>query len=123
VSTAALALDAVVDLLTSDGIDATRDPGAQYPAPYAVVVGLPSLVSSTLAARVYQVPVYVVAGVPLVDVDTVDGLYELADRVASTLNETTYRPHDYRGTANADPLPAVVLDATVTVPIPLPVEA
>jgi hypothetical protein len=121
VNTARLVLDAIAEMLDDVGIAATRDAGAFYPQPLGVLIGLPSLIGGTLGARTYSVPVYVVSGQPLVEPDVVDALYSLADQVADALNVVSYAPFDFRGSAaNAEALPAVQLDATATVPYPVP---
>jgi hypothetical protein len=117
VSTASVALDAVLALLDEAGIAATRDPGAFFPQPLGVAVGLPTLEGATLGARTYSVPVYVVSGEPLTNAERVDELYAHADRVAAALNTDTYSPFDYRGTPNVEPLPAVRLDVIATIPV------
>jgi hypothetical protein len=122
VNTAVLVLEAVLEMLDAHGITATRDAGAFYPQPLGVLVGLPSLTGGTLGARTYTVPVYVVSGQPLVEPDVVDALYSLADEVAMALDVAAYSPFDFRGSAaNAEALPGVQLDATATVPYPVPV--
>ncbi len=121
-NTAVLVLDAVLEMLDAHGITATRDAGAFYPQPLGVLVGLPSLTGGTLGARTYTIPVYVVSGQPLVEPDVVDALYSLADEVAQALDVAAYSPFDFRGSAaNAEALPGVQLDATATVPYPVPV--
>jgi hypothetical protein len=118
-STAAAALDAVVQLLIDYGIQATRDPGAFHDAPLGVLVGLPALTDATLGARVYEIPVYVISSDPLVSPAEVDALYALADDVARALACDTYRPTDWPGSGvNSQPLPAVLVTAVATVPIP-----
>ena len=123
--TATVALDAVLALLADAGIEATRDPGAFYPQPLGVIVGLPSLDGATLSGRTYVMPVYVVSGEPLSSAERVDELYTLADAVADAIDAASYQPFDYRGTANAEPLPAVRLDAVASVSLPIlqPTEA
>jgi hypothetical protein len=121
VSTATLALDALVQLLADAGIEATRDAGAFFPQPLGVLVGLPTLQGGTLAGRTYTIPVYVVSGEPLTTLDRVDELYTLADRVAGAIDAAAYEPFDFRGSANAEPLPAVRVLALATVPVSIPV--
>jgi hypothetical protein len=106
---------AIATLLEDAGIAASLDAGAFYPQPIGVIVGLPRLVARTLAARSFVVPVLVVSGdavnIPIV----VDRLYALADDVATATRTASYRPSSWRGSPNAEPLPAVELDVTVTV--------
>jgi hypothetical protein len=109
------ALEATVELLAAAGIAATRDAGAFYPQPTGVLVGLPTLRKRGLASSTYEIPVYVVSGDPLNDELPVDRLYALADDVALALATDQYRPSSYGGGANAEPLPALELTATVTV--------
>lgn len=119
-NTAAWALLAIVELLDDGGVIATRDPGAFFPQPTGVLVGLPSLTGGTLGARTYTVPVYVVSGEPLSTTERVNDLYDLADTVAAALDVPTYEPFDFRGSSSPDPLPAVRILCTATVPIPVP---
>lgn len=116
-----MAIDAVVSVLEDAGIEAGRDPGAFYPQPIGVLVGLPSLVRATLGEKIYELPVYVVSGDPLSTPAPVDRLYALADEVASVLAIDSYRPSDWRGSANAEPLPAVELTAIASVPYSAPI--
>jgi len=106
---------ALVSQLEAAGIYAATDAGAFYPQPFGVLVGLPSLVGRTLSARRFTIPVLVVSGDPLNTPHTVDGLYALADDVANVIREISYRPSTFRGSANAEPLPAIELEANVTV--------
>ena len=119
-SPASAALDAVLALLADHGITATRDPGSFHVAPLGVLVGLPALANATLAARVFTIQVYVVSSDPLVSPAEVDALYALADDVALALRVDTYQPHDHRTNANAEPLPAVRMEAVATVPLTQP---
>lgn len=105
---------ALVQLLADAGIAAADDPGAFFPQPVGVLVGLPTLVRRTLAARTFEIPVLIVSGDPVSSPLVVDRLYALADDVARALGESNYRPSTWRATANAEPLPAVELNATVT---------
>jgi len=109
------AIDATVELLQAAGIPATRDPGAFYPQPVGVLVGLPTLLRRTQGGRVYTIPVLVVSGDPLNDELPVDRLYALADDVALELQVNTYRPASYQSGVNAEPLPAIELVATASV--------
>lgn len=109
------AIDAVLEQLADAGIDASRDAGATYPQPTAVLVGLPALVRRTLAGRTFEIPVLVVSGDPLNAVPAVDRLYALTDDVALALSADSYRPSSWRSSVNAEPLPAIEITATVTV--------
>ncbi len=102
-------------LLAAAGVEATRDAGAFYPQPTGVLVGLPSLVARTHAARAFTLPVLVVSGDPLNVELAVDRLYAIADDVALILRADTYRPSSWRSSSNAEPLPAIELLVTVTV--------
>jgi hypothetical protein len=107
---------AIEQLLADAGIEASTDAGAFFPQPIGVLVGLPTLVRANLAARVFTVPVLVVSGDPVSMPHVVDRLYALADDVATAVRTLAYRPSTWRGGPNAEPLPAVELDVTVTVP-------
>jgi hypothetical protein len=113
---AARARAAIVGLLADAGIDATLDAGAFFPQPIGVLVGLPTLDGANLAARRFRVPVLIVSGDPLNAPYVVDRIYALADDVAIALRTLAYRPSSWSGGPNAEPLPAVELDVTVTVP-------
>lgn len=101
--------------LEAAGIEATGDSGAFFPQPVGVLIGLPTLVGRTLAARTFTIPVTVVSGDPLNSNDRVAALYELADEVAGVLSTAAYRPTQFRSSANAEPLPALEVVVTVTV--------
>lgn len=116
---ATMAIEALLVLLGDAGIEAKRDPGAFFPQPLGVLVGLPSHVGGTLGARTYTIPIYVVSGEPLSTTERVDDLYDLADRVSAAVDANGFEPYDFRGTANNEPLPAVRLTAVATVPIPV----
>lgn len=105
----------LVSRLQQAGIDATRDAGAVYPQPTAVLVGLPTLVKRGAAFRSFTIPVLVISGEPLNNVPAVDRLYELADDVALELETENYRPSSWSSSVNAEPLPALELSVTVTV--------
>ena len=112
------AIRAILELLSmleDAGIDATRDAGAVYPQPTAVLVGLPTLLKRGLGSRSFEVPVLVISGDPLNSVERVDRLYSLADEVALELNSSAYRPSSWSSSVNAEPLPALELAVTVTV--------
>jgi len=114
-SAASRAIEGVLDVLAAAGITATRDPGAFYPQPVGVLVGLPTLSRRGLASHTFSIPVLVVSGDPLNDELPVDRVYALADDVALALAIDQYRPSSWAGGVNAEPLPAVELTATVTV--------
>lgn len=109
------ARSAIADMLELAGIEAALDPGAFYPQPAGVLVGLPTLDGATLSARRFTVPVLVVSGDPLSTLVSIDRLYALADDVARALSTLAYRPSSYRGSMHAEPLPAIELAVTVTV--------
>lgn len=111
---ASRAIDAVVELLADAGIDATRDAGAVYPQPTAVLVGLPTLLRRGLASATFSIPVIVISGDPLNAELAVDRVYALADAAAAAIATDQYRPSSWQGGVNAEPLPAVELAATVT---------
>jgi len=110
------AIDAVLAALEAAGITATRDAGAFYPQPTGVLVGLPTLEGRGLSSRTFTVPVLVVSGDPLNVALAVDRVYALADDVALALGVNTYRPSSYRSSVNAEPLPAIEILDTFTVP-------
>jgi hypothetical protein len=110
------AIRALLELLSDAGIEASRDAGAFYPQPVGVLVGLPTLVRRALATRVFTIPVLVVSGDPFNSELAVDRVYALADDCALALRTAEYRPTSWRSGVNAEPLPAVELTVTVTVP-------
>lgn len=114
-SAATRALEALLAELADAGIEATRDAGAFYPQPVGVLVGLPTLVRSGLSARTFTVPILVVSGDPLNSTLAVDRVYALADDVTLAVRGDGYRPSSWRGSVNAEPLPAVELTVTVSV--------
>jgi len=116
VTAAVRAIEATLAALDDAGITATRDPGAFYPQPVGVLVGLPELVSRGVGLRTFTVPVHVVSGDPFNATPPVDRAFALADEVALALHTDTYRPSSYRSSVNAEPLPAITLDVTVSVP-------
>lgn len=109
------AIEKVLQALDDAGIDASRDAGAFHPRPVGVLVGLPDLSFSLLASRTFTVPVRAVSADPLNTVAAVDRLYALADHLADVLQCDSYTVGDWIGGVNADPLPAVLLNVTVTV--------
>ena len=114
-SAAVRAIAALLELLADAGITATRDPGAFYPQPVGVLVGLPTLLRRGVASRSFTVPVLIVSGDPFNSELAVDRTYSLADDVALALSTANYRPSSWRSSVNAEPLPAVELTVTVTV--------
>ncbi len=112
---ASLAIEAVLELLTEAGIDATRDAGAFHPAPVGVLVALPTLLRRQMSSRTFEIPIVVVSGDPLNESSNVDRLYAYADAIAAACSIATYRPSSWAGSANAEPLPAIELTAVVTV--------
>lgn len=115
VSAAIRAIAALLDQLAGAGIEATRDPGAFYPQPVGVLVGLPTLAGRAHAGRTFSIPVLIVSGDPFNAELAVDRAYALADDVALVLRTDNYRPSSYRSSGHAEPLPAIELDVTVTV--------
>jgi hypothetical protein len=109
------AIDSVLASLEAAAITATRDPGAFYPQPVGVLVGLPALASRGLQSRVYEIPVLVVSGDPLNAELAVDRLYALADDVALALGEDAYRPSSWLSPVNAEPLPALEITVSVLI--------
>ena len=96
-------------------VDVSRDAGSFHPAPLGVLVGLPALVSRTMAARTYSVAVHIVSADPLSSSDALDGLFALADVVVLVLGASSYVPTDWAGGVNRDALPSVYVQAVVTV--------
>jgi hypothetical protein len=109
------AIRALLAQLEAAGIAASRDASKFFPQPVGVLVGLPELVGRGMYARTFTVAVLVVSGDPLNSEFAVDRLLALADEVASALATDSYRPSSWRGNVNAEPLPAYLLDVTVTV--------
>jgi hypothetical protein len=97
------------------GVTISRDVGSFHPQPLGFLVGLPALASRGLAARTYTVPVHVVSADPLNTTDAVDALYALADAAVIVLGAAEYAPQDWPGGVNRDPLPSVLVLATITV--------
>jgi hypothetical protein len=110
------AIERLLELLSDAGIEASRDPGAFYPQPTGVLVGLPTLAGRGMGSRTFSIPVLVVSGDPLNATLPVDRVLALVDDVALVLHTDNYRPSSYRSSSNAEPLPAFELDVTVTVP-------
>lgn len=111
---AARALEAVLALLEDAGITATRDAGSFVPAPVGVLVGLPSWMGSTLAGRVFEIPVLVVSGDPLSEPANVDRIYAIADEIADVAGASSYRPATWTSSARPEPLPALEIIVTAT---------
>lgn len=109
------AIGETLAVLAAASIEASSDPGAFYPQPIGVLVGLPALAARGQASRTFAVPVLVVSGDPLNDELPIHRLYALADDVALILRTDTYRPSSWRSSNNAEPLPALELLVTVTV--------
>ena len=114
-TSAVRAIEVVLERLDAAGIPATRDAGAFHPRPVGVLVGLPDLTFTLLASRTYTVPVRVVSADPLNTLSAVDRLYGLADQLAGLLEASDYAVGEWIGGTNTDPLPAIVLNVTVTV--------
>jgi hypothetical protein len=109
------ARSALAAQLTGSGITAATDPGAFFPDPLGVLVGLPSLVARGLYSRTYTIPVTVVSGDPLNSLEATDALLALADDVALAVAADTYTPTSWGGGPNTEPLPAIEILATITV--------
>lgn len=109
------ALELILSRLESAGLEATRDAGAFYPQPIGILVTLPAMVGRGAAFRTFEVSVFVVSGDPLNSEPAVDRIYSVADQVAATLETEAYRPSSWRGSVNAEPLPAVELTVTVSI--------
>ena len=112
---ASRAIAKVLERLAEAGIDATRDAGAFHPRPVGVLVGLPDLTYTLLASRTFTVPVRAVSADPLNTTMAVDRLYGVADALVRALGCDSYSVGDWVGGVNTDPLPAVLLNVTVTV--------
>ena len=109
----AQALDAVVDVLTEAGLQATRDAGAFYPNTVACLVGMPTVKSSGLAYRTMEVPIHVVTSDPP-SARSVDALYAAAEIAAAALQTDAYAPQTWSGGPNADSLPSILINAVVS---------
>lgn len=119
---ATLALEALLAELLEAGITASRD-AETFSAELStgdvsigVLVALPSRVGGTLGAATFEIPVLVVSGAPVNSAEAVDRLYAEADEIALALRTLTYRPTTWGGRAGSDPLSAIELVVTVTVP-------
>ena len=110
------ALAGVLELLAGAGIQATRDAGSFYPQPIGTLVRLPALVKRGHGHRTYELSILIVSGDPLNSELAVDRLYALADDVALALACDQFSPSSWRSSVNAEPLPAVELTVTATVP-------
>jgi hypothetical protein len=115
-SPASRILEATLGRLADAGIEASRDPGATFPQPLAVLVGLPTLAGWTQAGRTYTVPVYVVSSDPLNDESRIDRALALTDAVAFVLGADNYRPSAWRSSVNAQPLESFELTIIATTP-------
>lgn len=111
---ASRAIAALLELLADAGIEATHDPGAFYPQPVGVLVGLPTLTGRGLRSASFSIPILVVSGDPLNTLAAVDRVYAIADAVAETVQAASYRPSSWQGGPNQEPLPAVEVAAAVT---------
>ena len=109
------AIATLLELLQDAEIRATRDSGSFRADPIGVLVALPSLVSATLGARTFEVPIIVVSGDPLNTIEAVDRIYAEADAIADVVRTLAYRPTTWAGRRDAEPLPAIELTVTVTV--------
>jgi len=114
-SGALTAIQAILTELADAGITATDDAGAFFPQPVGVLVGLPSLTGKGLASATYSVPILVVSGDPVNQRLARDRIYALADDIAFALSIVEYRPSQWSGNVNLEPLPALELAAIVTV--------
>jgi len=109
------ALDAVVEALRDAGLTkATRDPGAFFPSPIGVLVGMPTVKATGLAHRTLEVPVHVVSADPPTP-RILALMYTAADIACLALSCETYSPSTYSGNINAEPLPTIDMIATVTI--------
>jgi hypothetical protein len=108
-------VSAVLGALEDAGIPATHDPGAFYPQPVAVLVAMPSLLNRGLANATFSIQILVVSGDPLNSLLAVDRLVALADDVAIALGIAEWRPSQWSGNVQAEPLPAIELAALVTI--------
>lgn len=111
------ALEALLEILEGAGIDATRDAGEFDPSPLGVLVGLPTLVSRTLGASRFEIPIVVVTGDPLNTAAAVDRIYAEADEILAAVSALTYRPTSWAGSSRVEPLPAIEILASVSVEI------
>lgn len=116
-ATSLYAIQAVVMALREAGINATDDPGAFYPAPVGVLVGIPALTKRGLQYASYSVPVTVVSGDPLTDAHKTARLVTLAEDAALVLRVDQYRPSSWGGGANSEPLPSIEMEATVSLSV------
>lgn len=113
-SRAAVALEALLELLEAGGVTASRDASSFYPDPIGVLVTLPTRLRDTLAASVFEIPIVVVSAEPVNTPEAVDRLYAEADAIAEIVSTPSYRPTTWSGGADVAPLPAIEILATVT---------
>lgn len=113
-SPATRAIAYLIEQLEEFGVTATDDPGAFYPQPVGVLVGLPTLIRRQLSSSAFEIPVLIVSGDPLNSALVRDRLYLLADEVARALKTNNYRPSSWRSSVNAEPLPALELTVTTS---------
>lgn len=111
---AAVALEAVLELLTAGSVTASRDASSFYPDPIGVLIGLPTRLRDTLGASVFEIPILVISAEPVNTPEAVDRLYAEADAIAELVSAATYRPTTWSGGSNDGPLPAVEILAIVT---------
>lgn len=109
------ALEQVLELLTAEGVGASRDAGSFNPDPVGVLIAMPELTGRTLSGATFAIPVLVVSGVPVNSPAVVDRLYAEADAIARILGSSSYRPTSWAGSDRVEPLPALEITATVTV--------
>lgn len=110
-------MKAVVNALRDAGLKATDDPGAFYPAPVGILVGIPSLTKRGLAMASYTVPVTVVSGDPLTDANKTARLITTAEDAALVLSCDQYRETSWSANAQTEPLPAIEMAATVSLSV------
>lgn len=110
-------MKAVLAALVDAGVPATDDPGAFYPDPIRALVGIPALTARGLANASYRVPVTVVSGDPLTDAKKTANLITTAEDAALVLSVTEYRSTSWGGGVNSEPLPAIEMEAVVSLSI------
>lgn len=109
------AIEEVVTLLASSvDCPVTDDPGAFYPDPVGVLVGVPTLADRTLAGAIVSLPVHVVCSAPL-DAGLRDRLFSVALVVADCLGVSEFRTSGWAGGVNAADLPAYLITATLQI--------
>ena len=118
--TAIYAMKAVLAALVDAGIPATDDPGAFYPDPVRALVGIPALTARGLQNASYRVPVTIVSGDPLTDAKKTANLITTAEDAALVLSIAEYRSTSWSGGVNSEPLPAIEMEAVVSLSILAP---